>query len=143
MRNPALCRSPEEAQWTRRAPEVMSKVRSHTCSWDVWPWIEIYSRTSGVQSTSILAIGLIHIALDAHRMGRFWKKIPRYEDRGRCHRCGVEDSIDYILTHCQAPGQNVISRLTEKVWKKKGLEWPGLTLEAILGAPLRQWTKAG
>ncbi|EPS93199.1 hypothetical protein FOMPIDRAFT_1136670 [Fomitopsis schrenkii] len=80
---------------------------------------------------------------DAHRCGAFWTKIPRYEDRGTCQVCHVEDSIGHILTQCQAPGQSIIWRLTEKLWRRKNLAWPGVTLEAILSAPLRTWTKDG
>ncbi|EPT02327.1 hypothetical protein FOMPIDRAFT_1108628, partial [Fomitopsis schrenkii] len=80
---------------------------------------------------------------DAHRCGAFWNKIPRYEHRGTCRNCQVEDSIDHILTQCQAPGQDTVWRLTEKLWRKKNIAWPGVTLEAILSAPLRTWKKEG
>ncbi|KAH9914615.1 uncharacterized protein B0H18DRAFT_844557, partial [Fomitopsis serialis] len=38
----------------------------------------------------------------ALRCGRFWAKIPGYEDRATCHQCGSLDSIEHILFHCKA-----------------------------------------
>ncbi|EPS94794.1 hypothetical protein FOMPIDRAFT_25316, partial [Fomitopsis schrenkii] len=75
----------------------------------------------------------------AHKCGAFWTKIPRHEERATCRQCGVEESIEHILVHCQAPGQEIIWRLTDKLWSKKDLPWPGITLEDILSSTSRTW----
>ncbi|EPS97574.1 hypothetical protein FOMPIDRAFT_1128232 [Fomitopsis schrenkii] len=80
---------------------------------------------------------------DAHRCGSFWTKIPRYEDRGQCHHCGVEESMEHILTGCRANGQSEVWTLTEKLWVKTNLPWPGITMADTLSTPLRRWRRDG
>ncbi|EPS96543.1 hypothetical protein FOMPIDRAFT_1130233 [Fomitopsis schrenkii] len=72
----------------------------------------------------------------AHRVGHYWTKIPGYEERGMCQRCGVEDSMEHILVHCTAYGRLKVWEMAESLWARKGLPWHGVDCqwEDILGA---------
>ena len=55
---------------------------------------------------------------DAHRVGKYWSKIPGYEERGLCKVCRVEDNIEHILIHCRASGRGLVWRFVERLWAK-------------------------
>ncbi|KAH9830960.1 uncharacterized protein C8Q71DRAFT_883238 [Rhodofomes roseus] len=76
---------------------------------------------------------------DAFRVGRFWRNIPRYEDRAKCQYCDTVDSMSHILVGCDAPGQSELWTMAGRLWAKKHAIWSKPTLEDILGSGLRQW----
>ncbi|EPT04797.1 hypothetical protein FOMPIDRAFT_32600, partial [Fomitopsis schrenkii] len=80
---------------------------------------------------------------EAHRCGHFWANIPRYEERGTCSNCGVEESMEHIITKCEADGQRETWRLTAELWAMTGLQWPEMTLADTLSTPFRRWKKDG
>ncbi|KAF8868737.1 hypothetical protein BD779DRAFT_1459335, partial [Infundibulicybe gibba] len=61
---------------------------------------------------------------NAYKCGSYWENIPGYEPRATCPICNVEESMEHILTECQASGQETLWTLTRKLWEKKGHEWP-------------------
>lgn len=62
------------------------------------------------------------------------ENITGYEDRAMCPVCGVTESIEHILTECQAPDQEVIWELVEDLWVKRGTSpWLQITIGDILG----------
>ena len=40
-----------------------------------------------------------------HKCGDYWFNIPTFEHHAMCHFCGTTDSMEHILTECEAPGQ--------------------------------------
>lgn len=70
---------------------------------------------------------------DAHKIGRFWSKIPGYEGRAECTTCRTLESVEHILLHCTATGQTTVWALARKAWQRRGEQWPRLALEDILG----------
>ncbi|KAH9832283.1 uncharacterized protein C8Q71DRAFT_880229, partial [Rhodofomes roseus] len=77
---------------------------------------------------------------NAYRCGHFWARIPNYEDRATCTTCGVEDSMQHILSECRAPGQREAWKLTGQLWRRKQAVWTKPKLEDILSLGLRHWT---
>ncbi|KAI0645435.1 RnaseH-domain-containing protein [Trametes meyenii] len=69
----------------------------------------------------------------AQRVGAFWKHIPGYEQRAVCEKCGVEESMEHILTECEAVGQKQLWRRARAVLETKGLVLPEMTLGLVLG----------
>lgn len=64
---------------------------------------------------------------NAHKVGDYWvHKAKNKEHWANCNRCGVEDSMDHILTECEAPEVKTIWNLAEKLWKMKMSTWPGI-----------------
>ncbi len=59
---------------------------------------------------------LVH---DGYTVGQHWKHISDCEERVQCKECGVEESMDHILTMCDAPGQEIIWTLARNIWRKK------------------------
>ncbi|KAJ7149881.1 hypothetical protein C8R43DRAFT_1192432, partial [Mycena crocata] len=59
---------------------------------------------------------LIH---DGYKVGNHWTKIPGFEHQGVCQKCGVTETMEHILTKCEARGQGLIWKMTSELWKKK------------------------
>ncbi|EPS93990.1 hypothetical protein FOMPIDRAFT_9544, partial [Fomitopsis schrenkii] len=68
----------------------------------------------------------------AHRIGKFWLKVPGHEDRARCRRCHEQDSLAHILLECSETGQARVWELTEAALRRKGAEWTPLRIHDIL-----------
>ncbi|KAH9833132.1 uncharacterized protein C8Q71DRAFT_725810 [Rhodofomes roseus] len=84
---------------------------------------------------------------DVYMVGSNWLR-PSYSDelqeRHECKICGVEESIDHILTDCEAPGQEIIWELAGKLWKMKQKTWNKPLLGGILGCGSTEFkTKKG
>ncbi len=71
---------------------------------------------------------------EGHRVGKFWKNIPGYEDRALCASCGTPDSMEHILTKCLRPGQQTAWALARGILEKKGVDLPEVTAGIALGA---------
>ncbi|KAF8897701.1 ribonuclease H-like protein, partial [Infundibulicybe gibba] len=76
----------------------------------------------------------------AYRCGSYWDHIPGYEQRAICPVCAVEESMEHILTECQASGQKTLWALTKKLWERKGHEWPKPEFGVLLGCGLAAFT---
>lgn len=61
------------------------------------------------------------IVHSTHRVGRYWSKISGYKDRSMCSLCGVEESMEHILTDCWLNKRRNIWRFAQSLWEKKGL----------------------
>ncbi|KAH9829971.1 uncharacterized protein C8Q71DRAFT_685566, partial [Rhodofomes roseus] len=79
---------------------------------------------------------------NAHRCGEFWKKIPEYEERAICTYCDTTETLEHIMTQCQAPGCNTIWNLAGTVWMSKQAEWTRPSYEEIMGVGLKKWYTA-
>ncbi|KAJ3805258.1 hypothetical protein F5876DRAFT_91579 [Lentinula aff. lateritia] len=69
---------------------------------------------------------------DGYKVGEYWEKIPGYENRAKCAHCQTTESMEHILTDCQAPGQKEIWDLTRKLWGKSGATWNNIEFGSIL-----------
>lgn len=78
----------------------------------------------------------------SQRVGKYWKHIPGYEQRGMCTICDEEESMIHILIDCESPERKLIWGLAEKAWHKKHPTWPAPHLGNIIGAPLAQFRNA-
>ena len=75
---------------------------------------------------------------DAYMVGSNWLRpgyVPEYQERSECKQCHKTESMEHILTECNAPGQAVIWSLAEEMWKKRNQKWPKPTLGIILASP--------
>ncbi|KAL1747373.1 hypothetical protein HDZ31DRAFT_31981 [Schizophyllum fasciatum] len=75
---------------------------------------------------------------DAHRCGRHWEDIPNCEERVYCHHCSnenerIEESMEHILTECEAPGRREIWAEAERLCSSSTIPWHGAHVGAILG----------
>ncbi|KAH9919254.1 uncharacterized protein B0H18DRAFT_1086704 [Fomitopsis serialis] len=73
---------------------------------------------------------------DAYMVGSNWLRTGYSDEmkaRHECQTCGVEESMEHILTECEAPGQTEIWNLAEQLWRKKRDEWNNPLLGGILG----------
>ncbi|EPS94062.1 hypothetical protein FOMPIDRAFT_1134930 [Fomitopsis schrenkii] len=71
-------------------------------------------------------------AHEAHRIGRFWTKIPGHEDRAMCTHCHERDSLEHILLQCSATGQAAIWEFAKAAWKRKSPEWGEINIHDII-----------
>jgi ribonuclease HI len=56
---------------------------------------------------------------NGYKVGDHWKKIEGFEDRENCRKFGVLETMEHILTRCDAPGQSQIWDLASEVWTMK------------------------
>ncbi|KAI0337058.1 hypothetical protein BDW22DRAFT_1340540, partial [Trametopsis cervina] len=73
--------------------------------------------------------------------GKWWTHIPECTDRAYCTHCGVEDTMEHILTQCTAPGQAKIWEYTAWVLGKKGVLIPKPSFGLIAGINLLSLTR--
>lgn len=69
----------------------------------------------------------------AHRIGEWWRNIPDHEHRALCLKCGVDETMDHILTDCDIPGQQIIWRLVKHALIAKRGDSPQISFGLILG----------
>jgi len=70
----------------------------------------------------------------AQKVGDYWKHIKSAEQRATCHICGVEESLDHILTDCDIKGQKLIWSLAKELWLKKNIHWPEIRNTGCIAA---------
>ncbi|EIW54964.1 uncharacterized protein TRAVEDRAFT_130543 [Trametes versicolor FP-101664 SS1] len=73
---------------------------------------------------------------DAHRVGKFWLNITGYEDRGMCRHCDCAESLEHILTQCEAPGQRIAWDLARQLLLKKRVILPEVKMGMVTGCQL-------
>ncbi|KAJ7654762.1 hypothetical protein B0H17DRAFT_956843, partial [Mycena rosella] len=66
----------------------------------------------------------------------FWDHVPNMENFGQCSFCRVPESLEHIMLECNAPGQNQIWQLAEKLWRFRFNSWPRLNWGLLLGCAL-------
>jgi zinc-binding in reverse transcriptase len=74
---------------------------------------------------------------DAYMVGSNWLRpgfAPEYQERSECKICHKTESMEHILTECQAPGQAEIWALVEEMWLKRNGTWPKPTLGVVLAS---------
>jgi hypothetical protein len=72
---------------------------------------------------------------DAYKIGRYWQKITNYEHRAMCPVCDEVESMEHILTQCDAPGQKEVWILARRLFEMKtSMSWPGTGYGVILGS---------
>ncbi len=75
---------------------------------------------------------------DAYMIGTNWLRpgfAPEYQDRSECHACHTTETMDHILTKCQANGQVQVWQLAQKLWFQKDSTNLITTLGTILANP--------
>ncbi|KAJ6468892.1 hypothetical protein C8R45DRAFT_764116, partial [Mycena sanguinolenta] len=74
---------------------------------------------------------------NAHRVGAYWNHIPECEGRAKCSCCGVTEDLEHILVKCESPGQSLLWKAAETLWREKtAAAWPEVSLAAVLGCSL-------
>ena len=67
------------------------------------------------------------------KVGEYWAHIPNQDDRITCHTCHRTESMEHILTSCQAPAREMIWNLAKHLWPYPDSPWPEITMGIILG----------
>jgi ribonuclease HI len=79
---------------------------------------------------------------DAFKIGKFWRNFENFENRGICPHCDTEETMEHILTECDAPGREIIWSVANELWKKRSLTPIPSNFGAILGCCLANFKKA-
>ncbi|KAJ7195934.1 hypothetical protein GGX14DRAFT_376591 [Mycena pura] len=80
---------------------------------------------------------------NAHKVGSYWTHIPECDDRAACRDCGVVESLEHILIHCESPGRELIWKAAETLWLERKSEWPEISLGTVLGCGLAEFRDSG
>ncbi|KAF9002415.1 hypothetical protein BDQ17DRAFT_1482739, partial [Cyathus striatus] len=75
-----------------------------------------------------------------HKCGDFWEKINGFEQRAKSPACDMAETLEHILTECQASGQHIVWPLCQKLLSKVGVEWSNVTWGSIIGCALANWS---
>ncbi|KAJ7891694.1 hypothetical protein B0H14DRAFT_2560741 [Mycena olivaceomarginata] len=78
------------------------------------------------------------ITHDAYYAGTHWLRegtSPEMQERGICKHCDVPETMEHILSQCEAPGQKEIWELAKELWLKGNPDWawPGIGTIIISG----------
>jgi hypothetical protein len=66
-------------------------------------------------------------------VGKYWRNINGYEDRGTCMTCNEMESISHILMQCKEKSTQLIWHLAKNLWPHRNIPWLEATLGTILG----------
>lgn len=75
---------------------------------------------------------------DAYMIGVNWLWpgfAPEYQESSKCQKCHTTETMDHILTKCQANGQAQVWQLAQKLWFQKDGTFLATTLGTILANP--------
>ena len=67
-------------------------------------------------------------------VGPKWTNIQRFQQRTNCAICHSLDSMDHIVTRCQANTTRIPWELAKAAWPHRDAWWPNISLGTILGA---------
>ncbi|KAI9069626.1 hypothetical protein FKP32DRAFT_1559330, partial [Trametes sanguinea] len=96
---------------------------------DLWCGIRVLDFRRAVRDFWWLALH------DALRVGRYWERIPGYERRATCAHCGVQESLEHILTECAAPGCSTVWAEVSALLRRKNIQVPNLAFGSVMAAP--------
>jgi hypothetical protein len=81
---------------------------------------------------------------NSHKCGKFWNNVLGSEQRAACPVCNEEESMEHILLECNAPGQDIVWKLTKDIWTNKHNTWPAPRYGTVLGCSMADFkTEAG
>ena len=76
---------------------------------------------------------------DAYMVGDKWLRpsfTAEFQERSECRHCRKTETMEHILTECEAPGQSEIWALARELWEKRtGQELNEITVADILESP--------
>lgn len=66
-------------------------------------------------------------------IGSNWLR-PAYSDemKHECATCGMTETMEHLLSECEAPGQEIIWDLARTLWTKKNETWARPSLGAVI-----------
>lgn len=69
---------------------------------------------------------------NTYMVGEYWRKIRGCEDRGTCTTCDTTESMNHILTECNAPPTCLIWRHAQNLWPYSNIRWPEISIGTII-----------
>ncbi|KAJ7726858.1 hypothetical protein B0H14DRAFT_2410354 [Mycena olivaceomarginata] len=71
------------------------------------------------------------ITHDAYYVRTHWLRegtSPEMQERGICKHCDIPETMEHILSQCEAPGQGKVWELAKELWLKRNPDWawPGI-----------------
>ena len=76
---------------------------------------------------------LFRIIHQTPKVGKHWKHVPNWEHRQMCQTCQKLESMEHILTECNAPGRERIWNLVAQRWPHEHTPLPEISFGIILG----------
>ncbi|KAJ6488227.1 hypothetical protein C8R47DRAFT_953525, partial [Mycena vitilis] len=105
---------------------------------------KIWSSTKHKDVSRSIRFFLWMMIHDGYKIGRHWTNITGHEEKENCHKCGITESMEHILTKCEVSGQKEIWELASDLWKMKtGEELPVPTKGQVMACAAIKRGKAG
>ncbi|KAJ7673854.1 hypothetical protein DFH06DRAFT_1445365 [Mycena polygramma] len=76
---------------------------------------------------------------DAYMVGTHWQRettSPEKQEWGECQHCGTTETMEHILSQCEAPGQQQIWTLAKDLWTRRNPDWPWPGIGTIITSGL-------
>ena len=67
------------------------------------------------------------------KIGRYWFNVQDFEERGICHFCNEDKTMDHVLTGCEHMTRMAIWKSAKDLWPYEEGTWPRISLGTILG----------
>ena len=67
------------------------------------------------------------------KVGKHWENVPGHEWKGICSTCHETETMEHILTRCNASAVTIIWDLAKRTWPFPDRPWPEASLGLILG----------
>jgi ribonuclease HI len=67
-----------------------------------------------------------------HKIGDYWKHIPRYAHRAKCAVCGAHETLSHALFECNDESRRTVWALAEASWDTEKYKWPELDEGTVL-----------
>ena len=76
-----------------------------------------------------------------YRLGRSWTHIPGFEDRAKCPMCHKYDTLDHIVSECDATERTTVWSAANELWRRRYDEDLPTSEGATLGGGLANFLK--
>ena len=80
---------------------------------------------------------------NTYKFGEYWEHIVDYENRALFPKCRSTETMEHILTECEASGQLEIWKYIELLYEKKGLTFEKPSLGDQLGCAVTKRESKG
>ncbi|KNZ80733.1 Ribonuclease H1 [Termitomyces sp. J132] len=75
---------------------------------------------------------------NGYKIGKYWENIKDLENRAICPKCRVTETLEHILTECEASGQEVAWNFARTLHEKRGLDFEKPSLGDQLGCAINK-----
>ncbi|KAG2336829.1 hypothetical protein BDR05DRAFT_896211, partial [Suillus weaverae] len=75
-----------------------------------------------------------------YKIGKYWEKIPNFEQQGKCGLCGDTETMEHILLECtKSTAKETVWASVKTLWLKREKSWLEIMVGSIMGCNLAKF----